>query len=367
MNTSIPRTFYAGLMLYAAIFTLATVPLFPSPLTLQQLSELAIAACLASVAVAVLLLTGLSARMADPGAGFTQAFLGIGICTGVYPLLNPGASPLVMVIGSLWVAVSVSNLSAKKTLALLAAYFALYIYSAYPAMIDAGSPTHRDALYAAALSMVITALLYWRAHDYEHHAGEKVMSAQKLEEASEQVRTLTTYDPDTTALKQTYFVAQVLREKVRVEHEGGSFSMGLIEIDNFGELAQQLGGTVAKQLLREFSERAVRHIRHTDILHAWPKTFQPLGRLADGRFGLLLPMANYEAAMKCAQRLHDAVDFQSIRTAAGVVGITLSIGITEYVKNETLEGTMQLAERALKMAKAHNGNDFRGVRRVSAA
>lgn len=367
MKSSIPRTFYAGLMLYTAIFTLATVPLFPSPLTLQQLSELAIAAGLASGIVVVLLLLGLSTRMGDLGAGFTQALLGIGICTGLYPLLNPGASPLVMVVGSLWVAVSVSNLSAKKTLTLLTAYFALYGYAAYPYILDTGSPMHRDALYAGALSLVITALLYWRAHDYEHHADEKVVNAQKLEEASEQVRTLTTYDPDTTALKQTYFVAQVLREKVRVEHEAGTFSIGLIEIDHFEELAQRLGRTAAKQLLREFSERAVRHIRQTDALGAWPRTFQPLGRLSDGRFGLLLPSANYEAAMKCAQRLHDAVDFKSIRTAAGVVGITLSIGITEYVKNETLEGTMQLAERALKMAKSHNGNDFRGVRRVSAA
>lgn len=367
MTTSIPRNFYAGLLLYAVSFALGRLPLFATTLTLHELGVLAAAAGLASCVVALLLVTGLNERLRDPVAAFTQALLGIIVCTGLYAFIDHDVSPLVLIIGGLWVAVSVSHLSAKRTLALQTVYFALYTYAAFPAMVGADGPAQRDAIYGLIMSLVFASLLYWRVHDYEHHHSEKATTTERLEEAAEQVRTLTTYDPDTTALKQSYFVAQLLREKVRVDHEGGTFSMGLIEIDDFAALAQRLGQTAAKQLLREFSERSAKKIRQTDTLHNWPRTFQPLGRLSDGRFGLLLPAANYEAAMACAQRLHDAVDFQSIRTAAGVVGITLSIGITEYVKTETLEDIMQLAERALTLAKAYNGNDFRGLKRASAA
>jgi len=374
MQIALPKSFYAGLAVYAAVLVLAATPVFPSPLSTFAVEKFALLGIIASLIVLILLVTGLDRRLRDPGASFTQAVFGIAICAGVYAWLSPEPRPSVVDLSMLWIIVGISQLGSRRVIALMGAYMAVYLLACYPLSLDASARAHGDAIYTLAVSLILGGFLYWRAREYDHLLGEHAGTVEQLAQAKtesaralDQLYDMTVQDSDTTALKYNYFVDQVANEKKRVDLEGGTFSIGLIEIDGFNDIAKRLGETTAKQVLREFTERAEECIKETDEKGAWPKKFHPLGRITGGRFGLLLPGIDHERAMPCARRLHDLRHFRFIRTGAGMLTITLSIGVTEYETCVSVEEVMALAESALKFVTTHSGDSFRGLRLVAKA
>jgi len=365
MNAVIPRSFYAGLGVYAAFLALASAPLFPAPLHLHSLLQLGMAAAIASMLVAIVLLTGIAERIKDEGAAFIQALFGIGICVGLYYYLSDKVRPNVVDMALLWIIVGLSHLNPRRVLVLTGAYLGLYGVATYNALWDSGNPQHADALYVMLVSCILGVYLYWRAHEYETLHEEKRQQAAQLEAAAEHIETFTVQDTDTTALKQAYFMGHVAREKARVDSLGGTFSAGFIDIDGYAELHYKLGETVAKQVLREFANRADKVIRQMDTQGIWSDEYRPLGRIAGGRFGVLLPAIGYEGAAICAERLHSSLEFKSIRTTAGVVGITLSIGMAEYPGKQSVDDLMRQAAKALDMARSHNGNDYKVLKQAA--
>jgi diguanylate cyclase (GGDEF)-like protein len=365
MHAVMYKGFFAGIGLYIGCITLAAVPVFTPVLSMEALSQMIGVAVIASLLVATCLLTGLDRRMQDPGAAFLQALFGILICAGLYSALIEVPRPQVMLMALLWVALELPRLGSKRVLALVAAYQAIYFGVNSYSLRDAANPLHADTVYILLVSLVFTGFLYMRARDYEKVRKQSDQQLAELEEAADRIHTFTVQDSETTALKYAYFEGQLNREKGRVDRYGGTFSVGLIEIDGYAELSTRLGETATGQLMREFTNRAIKLIRSMDTMGVWTDDYHPLGRISAGRFGLLLPVTGFDGALKCAERLHAAMDFKSIRTNAGVVGITLSIGVTEYRKDESVAEVMQLADQALGQAKRHNGNDFRGLKRAA--
>ncbi|HSC48516.1 MAG TPA: GGDEF domain-containing protein [Gammaproteobacteria bacterium] len=365
MNAVIPRSFYAGLGVYAAFLALAAAPSFPAPLHLQSLLQLGMAAAIASMLAAIMLLTGIAERIKDGGAAFTQALFGIGICVGLYYYLSDKVWPNVVDMALLWIIVGISHLNPRRVLTLMGVYLGLYGLATFNALWDSGSPQHADTLYVLLVSCILGVYLYWRSHEYEVLHEEKRQQAAQLEAAVEHIEEFTVQDTDTTALKQAYFMGHVAHEKARVDSQGGTFCAGFIDIDGYAELHYKLGETVAKQVLREFANRADKIICQMDTRGIWGQDFKPLGRIAGGRFGVLLPAMGYEGAAQCAEHLHTSIEFQSIRTTAGVLGITLSIGIVEYPGKQSVDDLMKQAAKALDLARSHNGNDYKVLKHAA--
>lgn len=352
-----------GLGVYVASISLAALPVFSPDLGSESTLRLLGIAVLASLVVAVLRVTGLHRRLHDPGAVFMQSLFGIAICAGLYHGLAAESRPQVMLMSLLWVALGVTHLGPLRTLTLLAAYAGIYgnAYAAY--LMDVSQQQHSDAIYVALVSLVIGIFLLMRSSQYQASRLAYQAQAQQLEEAEVRIHEFTIQDAETTALKFAYFNSELKREKARVDRHGGTFSVGLIEIDGYSELSAKLGETVTAQLLREFTARATKLIRSLDTVARLGDGYRPLGRITGGRFGLMLPATDFKGALRCAERLHGALDFKAIRTDAGVVSLTLSIGVTQYGRMEEITEVMELAEHALGLAKRHNGNDFKGLQR----
>ena len=365
MQNIVPKSYFAGLGVYAAYLALASAPIFPSPLGSHQLLQLSLLSASASLAILILLFMGWQKQLHDEAAAFTQALFGIGICVGLYYYLSDEIRPNVIDMALLWIIVGISHLNPRRVLVLTGIYLGLYGYATFNALWDGADPQHSDSLYVLIVSCILGVYLYWRSHEYELLHTEHKRQALQLEAATEHIEAFTVQDTDTTALKQTYFLGQVAREKAHVDSSGGTFSVGFIDIDGYAELHYKLGETVAKQILREFANRAAKVILQSDIKLAGDKDYTPLGRIAGGRFGVLLPSLGYEGAALCAQRLHDSLEFKAMRTTAGIVGITLSIGIVEYTGKQSVEDLMKRASEALDMARRHNGNDFKVLKRAA--
>lgn len=366
MKALFQKHYFCGLCVYAVCIALATAPLFEREFGAAAAEYLAAAAVLASLVVLLYRVVDLGEKLGDPRGMFLQSLFGIAICAGLYAFFSPLDRPQVIIMSLLWVGVAVSHLSPRQVLLLAGCYLGFYFYAELPYLTDTASPSHYDALFMLMASLAVCGFLYSRAREYKVLHERDQAQAAALREAEDHIHTFTVQDSETTALKFAYFRNELVKQKAEADRLGGTFSAGLIEIDAYAEIAQKLGEAVTGQLLREFTARAVKIIHETDVRGVWDKDFIPLGRIAKGRFGLVLPGADFEAAMTCATRLHDALEFQSIRTHAGVVSLSLSIGITEYNRFEELDEVMELAARALNLAQAHNGNDFKGLKRPSA-
>ncbi|MFI4920957.1 MAG: GGDEF domain-containing protein [Gammaproteobacteria bacterium] len=364
MNAVASRNYLAGLAIYAACIGLAVLPIFPDPLTAMAAMQLVSAAAVASALVGTLRMSGVARQLNDPGAIFIQAALGIGICGGLYSLVSTQTRPEVLFMAFLlWSAVGLMHLTPARVAALFALNLAVYlsVLSRY-LLRSVGDELYAETMFMLLASALMAGFMTWRARDYTRVRHEKsrlmdenVHKTEKLEEAEARIHALTVQDMDTIALKYPYFKDALVREKTRADQIGGTFSIGLLEIDHFADIAATHGEVVAKQLLREFAERATSLIKKMGFMDMDDDNYRPLGRVGEGLFGLILPTVNLKGAQHCAERLHHGMEFRDIKTSAGPLTITLAIGVTEYARGEDVDALM--AELSVSLERARLDHD----------
>ena len=362
------KAYVCGLGAYAVCLLPPMLPVFQPALAPDTAGYLALAAAVASALVALMLLTDFDRRIGDPGARFTQGLLGIGVCAGLYVLLAPVSQPQVVLMSLIWIALGLNQLSPGKVLVLAAAYLTVYLNAYTRMLLDAGAPGHADALYALLVSLALCAFMYLRAHDYAHAHREKAelkdaneRQADELEEAKARIHAITMQDLDTIALKYPFFKEELKRAKQRADGSGVGFCIGLMEIDHFAALQQRHGEVVMKQLLREVVDRAGKVLGKLGLVEAKDDSYHPLGKVGDGLYGIILPRANLKGALACARQLHSAIELQSIRTMAGGLDVTLTVGVVEYHRGESVDELMEMVGRALERARLHHMEELQAA------
>jgi GGDEF domain-containing protein len=362
------KGYLCGFGAYAACLVPAMLPIFQPPLGMDVAVRLALAAGLASIVVALELLTGFERRIGDAGASFTQGLLGIGICAGLYDLLTPAAEPQIVLMSLIWIAIGLNRLTPRQVLALSAFYMGIYLNAFSGVLLDATAPLHADALYVLLVSLVLNGFMVIRARDYRHSHHEKdelrdvaARQAEELEEAKTRIHAITMQDLDTIALKYPFFKEELKRAKETADATGVAFSIGLMEIDHFAALQKQHAETVVKQFLREVVERASKVLGKLGLTDAEDGSYHPLGKVGDGLYGIILPRANLKGALACARQLHSAVELQSIRTMAGALDLTLTVGIVEYHSGESVDELMETVGRALERARLHHMEELQAA------
>ena len=128
------------------------------------------------------------------------------------------------------------------------------------------------------------------------------------------IQALTKQDMDTIALKYPFFKEELHRCRDSADSEGNIFSVGLVAIDHVDALGRRYGETVMKQIAREVVERITGVTGKMGLEEAEDGGFHPVGRVGEGLFGIILPRANLKGAQACAQQIHNAIEFQAIRT-----------------------------------------------------
>jgi len=122
-----------------------------------------------------------------------------------------------------------------------------------------------------------------------------------------------------------------------------SFSLLLIDFDYFKQVNDEFGHNVGDQVLREFSDFLVSHLRDKDI---------PI-RYGGEEFAVLLPDATVQAARKVAERI--STGLAEFRFVTGKQH-TVSQGIAEYNGESSLELFVARADKALYDAKTGGRN-----------
>lgn len=125
------------------------------------------------------------------------------------------------------------------------------------------------------------------------------------------------------------------------------FSIAVIDIDHFKRINDQYGHYVGDEVLRMVATTLAAHCRGADLV----------GRQGGEEFVALFEDAERSDALIAAERLRTAVEMAVHQGGAGILRVTVSIGIATFAATDTsYEVVLQRADRALYAAKAAGRN-----------
>lgn len=304
------------------------------------------------------------ARRGGPRLAARDAFgllSGTGYLMLSFSLTSAGAASsawwlLMISIGNAGMALSYhSRMQPRKVVQLLPRYTSLSRYSALLAIIVVATALvfrvaglQRRDLDAAFITIGIsvifaasTALIVASSHDVNV------------------LRTLT--GMATTLLRQSRTDAltglpnrRALDERLQAEiHRSARFnhplSVGLIDIDDFKSINDQLGHQAGDAVLRQFSEALERELRSIDVV----------GRFGGEEFLMILPETASEGAWIAADRLLRSIREQSRIDGLPGRAVTASIGLASFpVDGRSAKTLLAASDRALYAAKRAGKNQI---------
>jgi diguanylate cyclase (GGDEF)-like protein len=138
--------------------------------------------------------------------------------------------------------------------------------------------------------------------------------------------------------------AQGLSETVLAGQERVTLCM--IDVDHFKLVNDRHGHPVGDEVLKAVAALLQARLRDGDCL----------ARIGGEEFLAVLRHCDLSRARRVAESVRHNVAASQIRTAAGEVPITVSLGLAEWAVNESFEQVLERADRALYDAK-HSGRD----------
>jgi diguanylate cyclase len=135
-------------------------------------------------------------------------------------------------------------------------------------------------------------------------------------------------------------------EQARLEREGTTLAVGLIDIDNFKKLNDTLGHAAGDEALKALAAR----------VKGWLRPVDHLARFGGEEFVVLLPGTAVEEAQQVLTRLQRQLTASLFMHDGQEVFVTFSAGVTAYRSGEPLEAALERADEGLYEAKRTGKN-----------
>jgi diguanylate cyclase (GGDEF)-like protein len=149
-------------------------------------------------------------------------------------------------------------------------------------------------------------------------AGERILHLEnRLVEAREQMRFKATHDPLTSLWNRGVIMDLMGRELVRSQRERGCTAALLGDLDHFKSVNDTHGHLVGDQVLREVARRLLLSVRSYDFV----------GRYGGEEFLIVLNNCRPDSAMARAEEIRKVICTRPIQTDAGLLGLTMSLGV----------------------------------------
>ena len=177
-------------------------------------------------------------------------------------------------------------------------------------------------------------------HDTQHYSIV-LSDITQAERYKHELEKLTVTDTLTGIGNRRYFHQKLQEEIVRAKRSDNTFSVIMFDIDHFKDVNDKYGHDVGDEVLKEYTKLIASFLRETDIFC----------RIGGEEFMIILPNAIKEDALMIAEKFRSEVE-----TCAKVVPITMSFGVTQYIKGEDTEFIFKRVDNALYKAKKDGRN-----------
>lgn len=193
-----------------------------------------------------------------------------------------------------------------------------------------------DILQCLVMAVTFPWILFLAGHMHRIQQGLTDVRV-KLEDIEEKARR----DDLTGVYNRRALIAAMHDSKRRADATGEPLSICVIDIDLFKRYNDEFDHLTGDQVLRTFAQAVQDGLRTTDVF----------GRYGGEEFVQILPQTMLAGAMADAERLRQRISTLKLPVSGSVGQLTVSIGVAQYIPNETIEQTFARADRALYKAK----------------
>ena len=209
-----------------------------------------------------------------------------------------------------------------------------------------------DSSHDANPLMIEYRLLYdeYRAqkHRFEVLDREKNSLKTQLSEMDRSLELATRIDPMTGLANRRDIMEKLERELSRSERHQRTFSVMIVDLDNFKQLNDKYGYNDGDDVLVEVARVLMSCARNEDVCARW----------GGEEFLFLLTETPLEGALTLARKVLDAISMTEFKANHPGIRITASIGLCEYQAGHTIHECIARADNALRQAKTEGKNRF---------
>lgn len=171
----------------------------------------------------------------------------------------------------------------------------------------------------------------------------------KLDTAEQQLQVLSHTDELTQTYNRRFFMQYVDQELKRMHRSGETFSVAILDIDNFKQINDTYGHLIGDQLLRELTQMLKGQIRQADVL----------ARYGGDEFIILFPQTTRQQVDVWIQRIYETAAGTAISIQGCSIKPLFSVGVAFSTPGmNSIDEVLKLADIALYQAKRNGGNQF---------
>lgn len=158
----------------------------------------------------------------------------------------------------------------------------------------------------------------------------------------------TRVDPMTGLANRRDIMEKLERELSRAQRHLRTFSVMLVDLDDFKLLNEKYGYNDGDDVLVEVARVLMSCVRNEDVCARW----------GGEEFLFLLTETNLDGAVTLARKILDSISMTEFKANRPGIRITASIGLSEYKAEQSLSDCVTLADKALRQAKMGGKNRF---------
>ncbi len=155
------------------------------------------------------------------------------------------------------------------------------------------------------------------------------------------------YDPLTKLFNRRYMNEHMRKVVEEAEKQGKPFCIILADIDDFKQVNDTYGHDCGDEVLVTIANTIYLNVREEDIVCRW-----------GGEEILILIRADLDIATRVGERICQEVREEVIDYAEEKVRVTLTMGVAEYKKSQSIRFMIEEADRNLYYGKAHGKNQL---------
>jgi len=154
------------------------------------------------------------------------------------------------------------------------------------------------------------------------------------------------FDPMTNLYNRRAFFEHCEKKEAQARANNTPLCLAMADVDGFKRINDTYGHGVGDELLIAIAGRLRGALSDNDLI----------GRFGGEEFIILLTDTDANQGVNVCERLRWAIADSPIRTAAGQINITVSLGIAQVSKDSDLQESINEADRALLKAKSQGKN-----------
>lgn len=290
-----------------------------------------------------LLRSGWSRRRPDPSLMQEQSLLALTLVAVGYAIAGPVRNCALM-LAVLVIAYAMFSLSPRQTIA-LGIYAVASIGTSMLVMTNlaphAFQPT--EELMRFGLVLATLPMTAWLAHYVAQLRERLKREQQELRDALACAHELATRDLLTGAVNRRNMGELLALALRREAQHGTAFSLALIDMDGLRQINEEHGDAIGDEVLRTFAKAIKRTLRGSDVVARW----------GGDEFLVLLTETPRDYALLGIQRLRREVDGSLLLPDMPFLKPSFSVGLVSHRAGDTLNQTLERADRALAASKSH--------------